>query len=225
MRKTKGVKMSDLKEFEELEKDICAFAEEMQSKGHKVHYEGPFITGKLENPKILFLSINPGGGDETVTKNDFKKVKFKHLDERYPLAKELEYIFGRNILENSCETYMESFFATVGKTALNELLARFDKESRKEHDELCEKMLELALETKPKMIVIIGLGSFGYFCDKDENKLKPNNEKPDSERRYLLSTEYNGIPVYGIIHLSGARPSNAMKDELQRFFAEKISKN
>ena len=75
MRKTKGVKMSDLREFEELEKDICAFAEEMQSKGHKVHYEGPFITGKLENPKILFLSINPGGGDETVTKNELKKIK------------------------------------------------------------------------------------------------------------------------------------------------------
>ena len=46
--------MSDLKEFEELEKDICAFAKEMHDKEHKVHYEGPFITGKLENPKILF---------------------------------------------------------------------------------------------------------------------------------------------------------------------------
>jgi hypothetical protein len=52
--------MFDIQKFEELEKEICNFTKIVHEQV-PVHYEGPFITGKLEKPEILFLSFNPGG--------------------------------------------------------------------------------------------------------------------------------------------------------------------
>jgi hypothetical protein len=101
--------MFDIQKFEELEKEICNFAEKIHGQG-QIHYEGPFITGKLEHPEILFLSFNPGGGEGKFEKRDFEIKDFFHLDKDYLFARRFKDIFGYETLEQSCETYIESFF-------------------------------------------------------------------------------------------------------------------
>jgi hypothetical protein len=218
--------MFDIQKFEELEKGICDFAEKIHEQV-PVHYEGPFITGKLKKPEILFLSFNPGGGSENTVKcGKFEKKQLKYLEEDGRLANALSKIFEKNILENSCETYFKSFFATEDKKKLEELLDDFESRNpklRKDHDDLMKKLLELVTEQiEPKKIVCIGLDVFDRFCRRsgltEEKKLFRENGK-----RLLSFAKKGETPVYGVVHLSGVPLSHLELKELKTFFQQRQS--
>jgi len=204
-------------------------------------YNGQCATGKIDNPDLLFISINPGFENqywgERKKKFDFTEYKVtpcKYIDEykdieNRKLADRIVNVLLDGKVErlNHCaETYVTSIFNTPDTKILYESLNQLTPELRKEHDELSNKIINLI---KPKHIVCIGLTAFSEYLNRFGKNGYADIQMKDtlsasgkSRPVHLKKTVVNGIPVYGILHLSGAQIStealNDLKEEFKALF-------
>jgi len=138
---------------------------------------------------------------------------------------DLENVFGKNTLEKSCETYIKSFFATKDEKALDELLNRFRDQNSKlldEHEVIMTKMLKLVIEQiEPKIIVVIGVENFDYFCCWGKKSVELKRENGN---RLLSFAKKGETDVYGVVHLSSkhTKVTQDEKDKLKDYFSDKL---
>ncbi len=205
------------------------------------HYSGQFISGKLDSTEILFLGINPGFSPGEDKLENWKPETFpepasefgdivcdyiNQFDYKCPLATRIsEIIFGgdNSQFRDCAETSFYSYFATPNLGILETMLNKISQEDSDAHDAIMQDLREIILdEIKPKKIICIGVSTFDSFIWNFKIPYDNNLAHKSNGRRYLLETEVSGIPVVGIIHLSGGRPNSHMKEHLAEFFAKWI---
>lgn len=204
-----------------------------------IFYNGQCVTGKIDNPDLLFISINPGY-ERKIWDIRSKKLAFaeykvrpcKYLEEHEdhsPLANRIVDVMlnGKpEHLDRCAETYITSIFNTPDAKILYESLSQLTPELRKEHDELSNEIINLI---KPKHIVCIGLTAFSEYLNRFGKNGYADIQMKDtlsasgkSRPVHLKKTVVNGIPVYGVLHLSGAQIStealNDLKEEFKALF-------
>ena len=136
-------------------------------------YSGQFISGDICNPKILILSMNPGGGSPEPLKPCYFRPRnnngseLKYFDEYkadYQFAKNLvKYIFDEEIemLRACAETYAYSPFASTGVPEIDRSLGKLDMALNKEHHVLAGEIVVNAIEKlNPEKIIISGNPAF-----------------------------------------------------------------
>lgn len=204
-------------------------------------YNGQCATGQIENPDILFISINPGYGerwDDRQKKFDFTEYRvsqckfidqYEDIENRKLAARIVDVLLNGKVeyLNRCAETYITSIFNTpnteVLYASLNEL-GRLAPELRKDHDELSNEIIKLI---QPKHIVCIGMTAFREYLNRfgkngyAEIQMKDSLSKSKKSRPvHLKKTVVNGIPVYGVLHLSGAQISNEALNDLKEEFRD-----
>jgi hypothetical protein len=209
------------------------FAQATSKKG--LYYDGQFITGQLEAPDTLFLGINPGFSGEKyeISSAPFTPQDCKYIGESYLFAQRIVDVVmgGDESRLNSCaETSYRSFLATPDAKALESVLAQQDMEWRREHDLMMQDWQRTLIETiRPKRIICIGIGNKGPFHELlrtfklDRNKVveEAQSEKSTSGKSdpvFYKRATISGIPVHGVLHLSGAHPRGTMLERLRGVF-------
>lgn len=220
--------------------DFLARANHALGDEHALMYYGQFASGHMQDPNILFVSINPGHywkneegktwamRPKTFEYVDFKSTPCKYIEEyedKYKLATRIvEVLLDGNAerLNHCAETYITSIFNTPDAKTLFGSLNKLTPELRKEHDELSNEIIKLI---QPKHIVCIGMTAFnaylnrfgknGYAEIQMKNSLSASGK---SHPVHLKKTVVNGIPVYGVLHLSGAQISNEALNDLKEEF-------
>lgn len=203
-------------------------------KDNSFFYKGPFITGKFNSPKYLFLSINPGYGinewDQREKLNfvhqNFTEEPCKYLEEYQcscKLGSKIKQILLKDdasLFEHCVETYMTSFFSTPDVNILDKQLALLDKIDLEKHQEIMNKIIDFSLDLNPDHIICIGFKAFDEAVSKF--KLDDVETLREKNRRFYasatLSTKRKNITVHGVIHLSGGMPSNNMTNEIKNIF-------
>jgi hypothetical protein len=200
-------------------------------------YGGAFLTGKTTNPEYLFLGINPGHGKWNERPRTFSRLPFaeapckfiEELEDDLRLAQRVVKIVlsgDASRLAACTETSVRSFFATPDVKILDQQLAALRPSGlEKRHQKLMAEALPLILETlSPKQIVCIGMTSFQSLVNLAGEKgqcIEMKSEKSASGKSdpvYYKKTLIHGIPVHGVLHLSGAYLSNAMVESLESIF-------
>ncbi len=205
--------------FEKWQKDFPFW-----DSGFKVFY-GPVS----KNPKVMILSYNPGG-DKTSFQEDlihFQKgnysgfTKNEYISRDYPMAKKIRSFFELNydLLETSV-TLPIIFFRSKNMKYLKK---NFPKELQKNMEKFCLDQIERIIQTvKPNSILILGLETyslltkyFGPFQNEIENI-------GDKKRRIGLAAYWGEIPLFCILHPTGARISNADRERNKKKFFELV---
>jgi hypothetical protein len=113
---------------------------------------------------------------------------------------------------------------------LETVLSQQDKEWRREHDLMMQDWQRTLIETiRPKRVICIGIGDKGPFHELlrafklDRNKvveetLSEKSASGKSDPVFYKRATISGIPVHGILHLSGAHPSATMLESLRGMF-------
>ncbi|MEN9855636.1 MAG: hypothetical protein RLZZ157_762 [Pseudomonadota bacterium] len=198
-----------------------------------LHYDGQFVTGRLYVPDTLFVGINPGfaGGQQSVTTGAFVAHPCKYIGESYLMARRIkDVVMGGNeaALSLCAETSYRSFLATSNVAELSRILAAQDQDWRKKHHALMQDWQKAMIETiKPKRIICLGIGNQGPFHDMlrtfridrnngVERQLSEASSTGKTEPVFYKRATISGIPIHGIIHLSGAQPSALMLERLSK---------
>lgn len=207
-------------------------------------FAGHFITGKLNNPDILFIGINPGHRywhDLTARQNNTKLVDFESLPCKFIEEAAIGNRFARRVIDVAClgdaaklercaETSLLSYFASPNERVVKAQLKKLPKAMQLEHQELMQLPLE---QIAPKHIVCIGWRTFDEFIKRYQNPPKSRSEMPsrqlpirvtkDSSSTKLMDfyvkTEVGGIPVHGVRHFSTPL-SREMLSELKQIFGD-----
>ena len=215
--------------------DFLQTANEHLDEQNTLFYNGQCATGQIENPNLLFISINPGferkfwdGRKRKFDFTEYKVTPCKYIEEyedRSPLANRIVDVLlnGKpEHLDRCAETYITSIFNTPDAKILYESLNQLTPELRKEHDELSNEIINLI---KPKHIVCIGLTAFSEYLNRfgkngySDIQMRDTLSASEKSRPvHIKKTVVNGIPVYGVLHLSGAQISNAALNDLKEEF-------
>ncbi|MDX9859284.1 MAG: hypothetical protein RBS99_00060 [Rhodospirillales bacterium] len=203
-----------------------------------LYYGGQFLTGCLDRPDFLFAGINPGfgaddwiGRPKTFQRRPFEAAPCKFISEQEegaPLASDIVGVLlndDASRLARCAETSLVSVFATPGVPDLNRQLAATGLQQR--HGQLMKHAVEAILEAlRPKQVVCIGMtahkaftGTFGI----SQNQIAMKSVKSASglsDPVYYKCSEFNGIPVHGVLIHRTAHPSRVMLDELRQIFKE-----
>ncbi|GAB6052044.1 hypothetical protein JCM17960_08640 [Magnetospira thiophila] len=206
----------------------------------RMFYGGHFLTGRIEQPKFLFLGINPGFGANdwpqrplSIPRNSFSPIPCKFVDEHKDGARLAQKIVDVALqgyadkLETCAESSLRSFFATPDEPTLNgQLAALAAKDLHKEHDRLMTDAVKTIVETtNPKHIVCIGMTAFKRFMNvfggnpADVKMKSAKSASGKSDPVYYKHTMINDRPVHGLLHLSGGHPSKVMIEDLKKIFS------
>lgn len=165
------------------------------------------------NPKIMILSLNPGGDvDDPIWQKDLNR--FKHGDfslppehrfvsENYTMARRMKKFFMdcENLLGESVTLPVLFFRSPEFKVWKKE-----NKKKRKEMESFCfGKVREIIDVLKPKMFLILGFRTYRYL--KEDLSMEVNNEtenEGENEKPISYQSEWSGIPIFCIMHPSGA---------------------
>lgn len=199
-------------------------------------YTGHFITGQVQHPDLLFVSINPGHsnredwGDidarraQAVVK-DFEVVPCKYIKDvergsRYA-NRIVEVVCGGNIerLNYCAETSFVSYFAAPKEQVLQAQLAGLPLEMQQEHHALTQLDIE---QIKPKHIICMGWRAFDRFLEQygEGNEITVKQLPLMGKMEpYYAYTEVAGVPVHGLRHLC-TKLTQQMRAELEQRFSE-----
>jgi hypothetical protein len=197
----------------------------------KLYYEQCY-SGALNDVEALFCGINPGFSNtdwpNRSTQNGHRKLALspckyiEGLDEGWELSKAIvDVVLAGDAarLERCAETSLRSFFATPDEKTLARQFRSLSADWRSRHDKMMLEYLDfLALEIRPRRFICFGIGVFYSIAATLGLAHDRGIFSPDFGRRYFLKAEIQGIPLYGLIHLSGGRPTNGMKDWLREYF-------
>ena len=205
-------------------------------------YGGSFLTGNTQAPECLFLGINPGYGGwktrpRTFARKPYTESPCKFLEEADDGARLAERLVeivlegDASRLASCAETSVRSFFATPDVKILDQQMNALRPSGLAQaHDELMRESVPCILDVlRPKQIVCIGMTTFQTLInlvgDKDQ-AIEMKSERSASGKSdpvFHKKTTLRGIPVHGVLHLSGAYLSNKMIESLKTIFATEQS--
>ena len=165
------------------------------------------------NPKIMILSLNPGGDvDDQYWQKDLNRFKrgdfslppvHRFVSEDYTMARRMKKFFGkREDLLGESVTLPVLFFRSPDF----EIWKKDSGEKRQEMESFCfGKVREIVDTLKPMMFLILGFRTYRYL--KKDLSMKMNNETEnngDNGKPISYQSEWSGIPIFCIMHPSGA---------------------
>lgn len=205
------------------------FHRELREKWEELHKREPrmehgfqgFYSPVVHHPELMVLGLNPGGSKDDFDIADCENIPDIHsyYQYNYPLAKKMRNIFEgplEPILKNSVKTNV-IFFRSKN---MNEWY-RLTPAIREEAEKFCnQKVSELITTLKPKRLLLEGFGAYHIA----HNVLNLNNQTKKFialKRNLIIHNEKDDLKIIGIIHPTGARPSNKeweiIKEEVKKF--------
>lgn len=179
--------------------------------GFKVFY-GPVNL----NPPLMIISYNPGG-DETSFEQDlarFSKGDFSipavnsYVERPYAMAKKMRDFFeGHLNLLGESVVFPILFFRSKN---VKYWKRRLGKTTRNDMEAFCYgKVKEIIQTVNPKALLVLGFGTYRRL--KRHVLIELDNEQwhlTKEDRHISCKAKWNGMPIFCIIHPTGARISN-----------------
>ena len=167
------------------------------------------------NPKIMILSLNPGGDV-----NDFQKdldrfqsgdfslpQKHRFVSEEYTMARRMKKFFlGHEEILSESVTLPVLFFRSPNFNIWKKDAGK----KREDMESFCfEKVNEIINGLKPKMLLVLGFRTYQYLKENLSIEIKDEIENiGESKRRISYQSKLSGIPMFCIMHPSGAHISD-----------------
>ena len=176
------------------------------AQGFRILYGPP-----IANAPYIFVGYQPGGVlvDALPDEHDTWPAEFDYTYEKWPLAVYARETWGLSVLKQ-CTALNSIFFRA---RSIDEW-QHVSRSLRDEIERFCRSRAERIVRAlRPHRIVVVGMNTFHDLTNGGDISLK-------SDKRVLVKTDFLwGTPVYGIIHLSGARISRVDRDKLAAYFA------
>ncbi|MDB4983834.1 MAG: hypothetical protein JWM20_13 [Patescibacteria group bacterium] len=193
-----------------------------------------FYSPVIENPELMIISYQPGGGEENFNqedkipfeKGDFSLRKFNSYSvDDYAMSRKMKDFFdfekGSEMLEKSVVTPLIFFRAS----SVNFWKKENTKADRLEIEKFCfEKTKKIIERLKPKKILVLGIDTYKnlkkYVLDPITQEQIIFAQK-NSNARMVLTAKYGNSKVFAISHPTGSRISkedwNSMKNLFLNF--------
>ena len=201
-----------MEKFKELNQEIYNFVKSANTQlpyEDRIYYSCNFISGKLENPKYLFVGLNPGYGEPWKNRPSltFKPWIPIPIGEYY-LKNSLEELYGSEILKTCALINLHPIATPDGEILDTQTQKLCELGLGKQYEEIKRKILGTVIEqVKPKEIVCIGVQTFDIFAKIYKLKIEVAKKRSNGHRLYLRSARKENFPnVHGVVHLTGARP-------------------
>ena len=189
-----------------------------------------FYSPVRKNPKLLILSLNPGGTDEHFEKenlksfenNDFSISKNnEYLTTNYTMAKKVRKFFENNLdlLEESVALPILFFRSKNYQYWENNI----KKEIRYDMENFSyTKIREILDYLEPKSCLIIGFVTYAKI-KKHILKIDSENDISDGTHRLYIKAKSGNTVLFCIPHLTGYHISNEKMDKIRREFLKTIN--
>ena len=194
-----------------------------------------FYSPVRKNPKLLILSLNPGGTEEHFKKenqklfenNDFSVSKNnEYLTTNYTMAKKVRKFFENNLdlLEESVVLPILFFRSKDYQYWKNNI----KKEIRYDMENFSyTKIKEILDYIEPKFCLIIGFVTYDkikkHILKIDFENTVSKNVKQNGEHRLYIKAKSGNIVLFCIPHLTGYHISNEKMNEIRREFLKTIN--
>ncbi len=196
--------------------------------GFKVFY-GPV----RKNPKLMIVSYNPGGNGKNFESEDLKRFRRGDFSlpkansyriKQYTMSRKMQKFFSghKNLLEKSV-TFPIIFFRSPRAKVLKK---RIRRQKRKTMEEFSyNKVKEIMFVIKPRVLLVLGFATYKrlkkYILDGNVKSEKSilNNES----RRISIRAEWKGIPIFCMMHPTGARIKNTDRNRIRKLFFKIVS--
>ena len=213
---------------EKLTQDVCQHWETWKNdysfskSGFAVFYSRPRL-----NPDLLILGFNPGGDENAFDlKRDSRLPDFHDYfqdgDGDYRLAQKMRGLFKdidkEETLKNSVKLNL-IFFRSTDKNQWNQI----NRPLRQEMEKYClSKVREVIKVLNPKVILTEGIQTFQILHANLPQASPPQFESINGRRAMFAKSNFSGIPLLGIIHLSGARPSEEEMQSIKKILSKEL---
>jgi len=185
-----------------------------------------FFSPVYKNPKLMILSLNPGGTKvhyenenmRKFQKNDFSLPKRnEYLTKNHNMAKKVKLFFEghHDLLEQSVVLPIVFFRSKDWDYWKNNV----PKNKRSEMEQFSFlKVKEIIKKLKPRMFLVIGTGS--TYRRVKKNILDVKNEKSvrSGAHRLYITAQAGRAPIFCIPHLTGYRLSNEKREKIRNSF-------
>lgn len=196
------------------------------SPGFKVFY-----SRVMPKPRLTIISDNPGG-DESSFKEDlvrFSRGDFRvlaensYLDRDYPMARKMRKFFDEHVdLLKGSVIFPLLFFRSESKKYWK---TRLENNTRSAMEAFCYKTVKEIIQTiKTRAILVLGISTYRRLKKYVLGEIADERcYLTISGRRMSYQAEWNGLPIFAIIHPTGARLANVEWDRNKKIFFDIIA--
>lgn len=171
-------------------------------------------------PDILFIGFQPGGRIQDALnglaegQHTLWPSRFEFAAASWPLARAIRKIFSVEDLDR-CTGLNLVFFRAPSMTTWRQIARPVRKELERFSLEKCE---EITKALRPRIILVIGLGTFKSLAQGLPVLWKEHSRRPDVLAR---EAEIWGFPAIGVTHLTGSRINRHDDARLAAFLRNK----
>ena len=194
-----------------------------------------FYSPVSENPNLMIIGYNPGGRENAFSKEREKATRIPEIHEyiqnkdkrkEYPIAGKMFNLFNDigiiDWLEKSVKLNIIFFRSEKSK-----IWKSINRPSRREMEEFCFiKTKEIVDVLGPRYILTEGIATFRYLVSsvfKSGCEIPTFSPSPDQRKRCIYAkSKYESIPIIGIVHPTGAWPSNAEWSQIKGWLADDL---
>ena len=186
--------------------------------GYEIMYGPPIM-----KPPMLLIGFQPGGDNSDVSQspvgsNDGRPwpsiSEYGDLNQKYRLAINMRKAFGQQFLA-ACTGLNVIFLRASGQGSYTKMVPL---DVRREFEALGKRVSTTLVETlRPRLILFLGFKSMETFTSSKNVVLRSGKG-----RSLLAASAVAGVPAFGMLHPTGARPSNEDLGCIGRFIIGQI---
>jgi hypothetical protein len=185
-----------------------------------------------ENPEVMIISLNPGGNGDNFRQEDY--YRFESGDFSPPTTN--VYVIRQNPMARKVRKFFDGHEKMLERSVAFTVLffrsknikewKRLDKQKRKEMEEFSyKKVKEIIDKVKPKAVLVVGFATYRRLKKHVLDGIKDENPRKGKSGRLSLTADWNGVPLFCIPHLTGARVTNGNVDKNRKMFFKIIEKS
>lgn len=213
---------------EELTKEVYdKWKSKYRSKsGFKIFYSPVF-----SKPNLMIITLNPGG-----TPKHFRRENLTNFENgNFTVPEKNEYSITGYTMAKKLRKFFENHMSLLDTSVAFPILffrsknvkswKKINKNQRKEMEEFCYgKVKEIMVTIRPRFLLVLGLETYKklkkhiLYDVKNEKKILGKKKRGKNPRNIAYYSEWNGIPVFSMMHPTGARISNYDFEELKKLF-------
>ena len=174
-----------------------------------------FYSPVRKSPDVMIISLNPGGNGENFRTKDI--VRFEQGDFSVPIIN--EYALREYNMAKKIRKFFSDYEMLLDQSVAFPILffrsknfkewKLLNKEKRREMEKFSyEKVKEIVKVIKPKIFLVIGFSTYRKLKKHVLDDIKNEKSKKGKNGRIFLTSEWDGILVFCLPHLTGARISN-----------------